>query len=173
MPIFEDQPFFVWLTGKYAAYRSETLVFSPLVSFDIFTADGDTVISGALGALLDVILGDRGQGAVSFGLIAAFPLSVSDSISNDLDLFDDIGLLLNVSFSWEVARIVKLLLEVDLPAGLHNGEFDVAEGVLINYGVRFFNETFAGDIAFVRPVGGDGDDPFILGFPLATFTVRF
>lgn len=172
LPLVEGQPFFLWLTGKYAVYRSDTLVFSPLMSFDFFTAEGENALLWTVGAMVDFILGDRGQGAISLGLFGSFLLASPASDAADLDTFDNSALMLNTSFTWEVAKIVKLLLEVDIPAAIADGEFDIAEGVLINYGVRFFNDMFAGDIGFIRPVGGDSGD-FILGLPVGTFTVRF
>jgi hypothetical protein len=172
LPIIEGQPFFAWLTGKYAAYRDDTLVFSPLLSFNFFSAGGESLLLLTVGSLLDVILGERGQAALSFGLTGSFLLVDPSAHEADLDTFDNSGILLNVGASWEVASFVKLLFEIMVPAAIIDGEFDVAEGVLISYGVRFFSEMLAGDIGFIRPVHADIEDEFILGIPWVTFTVR-
>ena len=85
----------------------------------------------------------------------------------------DFAVVYSAGATIKVAKHVKLLGEVT-SAGISesNGGFDAAEGALLSYGVRFFSDSVAGDIGFVKPVGEGGDDELVAGIPFINFTFR-
>jgi hypothetical protein len=79
------------------------------------------------------------------------------------------GLVYGVSAVHRVGRHVKLLAEVASAANLRSPDF--ADGALVNYGVRFYSGSIAGDVGFIKPVGDGGG--FILGLPFASISYRW
>jgi hypothetical protein len=75
------------------------------------------------------------------------------------------------SLQARVSRHLKLLAEVDSASAITQGTWDNAGGALVGYGVRFFDAKLAGDVGFLRPVGG-GSTNLLLGVPFVSFTVR-
>lgn len=79
-----------------------------------------------------------------------------------------------VSAIQRVGRHVKLLAEVASAAGNNSGDFENADGFLVNYGVRFHNQSIASDVGFMRPFATSGDAPdFILGVPFVNVSYRW
>ena len=74
-----------------------------------------------------------------------------------------------------VGRHVKLLGEVASAAGgvTGSGDWENINGVLVGYGVRFHTNSMAADVGFIRPVGTDGDDEFLVGLPFVNVSYRW
>jgi hypothetical protein len=74
-----------------------------------------------------------------------------------------------------VGRHVKLLGEVASAAGGVTGsnDWENINGVLLGYGVRFHTNSIAADVGFIRPVGTDGDDEFLVGLPFVNVSYRW
>jgi hypothetical protein len=72
-----------------------------------------------------------------------------------------------------VSTHVKLLAELTSAAGKVNADFDNLPGALASYGVRFHTGALAGDVGFVRPMGSELDDEFLLGLPFVNVSYRW
>ena len=74
-----------------------------------------------------------------------------------------------------VSQHVKLLGEVTSAAGGVTGSNDLEnlDGVLVGYGVRFHSNSIAADVGFLRPIGTDDDDEFLVGLPFVNVSYRW
>jgi hypothetical protein len=171
LPITEDFPLVLAIAGKLRVHKTESSIFSiqPLVL--VLSNNGSTASLMGLYALYDRILDEEGKVAVTLGGSA---LGVVGSSDADINLSDGLLLSLTAGISARTGRIVKLMGELTLPAAYHDGTTEFAEeGMLFNYGVRFFGPTLAVDLTFVRPIHPDVDTGLILGFPFVAFSARF
>jgi hypothetical protein len=84
-------------------------------------------------------------------------------------------LQLDAGFTAGLTDLVKVLVEAKMLAAYADGKFEVADAVLLNYGVRFHGKSLAADLGFLRPFvkGQDNDGPFVLGLPFVSFSYRF
>jgi hypothetical protein len=83
----------------------------------------------------------------------------------------EVALVYGAGITAKVAKHAKLLFEVDSGGGIGDEGFQNADVAVVAYGVRFFSHEIAGDIGFVKPIGGDGGD-VALGVPFINFTYR-
>ena len=75
---------------------------------------------------------------------------------------------------YKVGSSVKLIGELSFLGAAANGDFVLAQGTLLTYGVRFFSDNLAGDVGFVKPFSADmGGDIFPLGIPAVNFSYRW
>jgi hypothetical protein len=73
-----------------------------------------------------------------------------------------------------VSRHVKLLGEVTSAAGgVGSGDVENLDGVLVGYGIRFHSNAIAADVGFLRPIGTDDDDEFLVGLPFVNVSYRW
>jgi hypothetical protein len=168
----KDIPFVLLLSGKFVLLRSERTIVSVQPSVNFLRSEGNTV--GTFGAqiLTDYIVDDgaRFVVGVNAGVNGVFG-SVED---DDFDVASGAAFLLSGHASFRFARPAKLLVEVITPATLGGGEFSFHEqGTVLNYGVRFFGESIAVDLAFVRPLDPDASSALVLGIPWVAFSARF
>ncbi|HET6146124.1 MAG TPA: hypothetical protein VFH68_01220 [Polyangia bacterium] len=74
-----------------------------------------------------------------------------------------------------VSPHVKLLGEVTSMAAttVTDSNFDNVPGALVSYGVRLHTANIAGDVGFMKPISGEGEDPFLLGLPFINVSYRW
>jgi hypothetical protein len=74
-----------------------------------------------------------------------------------------------------VSPHVKLLGEVTSMAAttVADSNFDNISGALVSYGVRLHTANIASDVGFMKPISGDGNDPFLLGLPFINVSYRW
>ncbi len=174
LPILTDFPFVLALAGKWQFVDTGKILVSVQPNFMFMAQDGNSLGGFGAGIAADFILDDGGKYVVS---VSESNLMLFGDIGSGGVLTDGFAFTLAGAFSARVARIVKLLAEVSLPGALNwnTGDFEVVpEGALFSYGVRFFGETIAVDLSFLRPLHPDMDPGnFIMGFPYLTFSARF
>lgn len=175
LPVVEDFPFFLAISPKFVLHRSASTVVAlrGLIWWGTLVGDDD---DGGLGTFnggvnLDHYFDDDGRFALhaSVSLGGAFGTSIG---SDDFTVGSGLLLQIEGGFSFALARVLKLLFEVQTFALNTNDGFEFAPIVLLNYGIRFFGEDLAADLGFFKPIGDTGDDPFIMGFPFVAFSAR-
>jgi hypothetical protein len=171
IPAWRDAPLTLFLSGKFQVVRLPSLLFSVQTSAGIlsgFPDDDDGSSTLGLSALLDVILDSQGD--------FVFSTSVQTGWNYFFDDSESFGLVaLTLAFNARVAKIVKLLFEVVIPGGFTSDDFAlVEEATVFNYGVRFFGDSIAVDLSFLRPIAPVINlDYFVMGIPYVTFSARF
>lgn len=171
LPLFKDMPVVGTASAKYRVLALDRLIFSVQPTFSLVSHDGNR--AGALGAqlLLDLVLDDEGDFVLG---LAESTQWAWGSREGDLDVLDAAMVMIAGSFSARLAKNFKVLIELTLPGGYADGELrTLEEALLLSYGARFFGETVAVDLSFVRPIHPDVDSPLLLGIPLVTFSARF
>jgi hypothetical protein len=132
--------------------------------------EGESDDGGALalsgGALASFCLDGPCRSALHASVTGVVPVAENTSSS-------DFAVIYSAGATIKIAKHVKLLGEVT-SAGINdsNDGFDGADGALLSYGVRFFSDSVAGDVGFVKPLGLDDDDDLVAGFPFINFTFR-
>ncbi|MGC4064449.1 MAG: hypothetical protein QM784_07360 [Polyangiaceae bacterium] len=74
-----------------------------------------------------------------------------------------------IGLTSKLSKNIGILLEVDSATGRDNGDPDLADFALLNYGLRFSGRTMGVDIAMVKPMP---THEFVLGLPWISFTYR-
>ena len=175
LPVVEDMPLWLILSGKAVLYRDPMTVVAARAHFMYMTSlsDSDDDAIGVFGAalLVDRYLDGRGRFAVHAGLgvHGAFGVGFDGA---GVSVGHGAAFTLEGGFSLGLSRNVKLLVELQVPAASNGHDFEFAPFSLLNYGVRFHGGELAADLGFARPLGTD-DDPFVLGFPFVAFSARF
>jgi hypothetical protein len=176
LPIVENMPLVLLASGKQRVVSSDHLIFSMQPNLLLGHHDGYTAGGFGLQLLLDYVVDDEGDFVVSLGQSTQF--AFGEDFDDDVSLANGALFSLGLGASWRVARIVKLMGELVLPGGLYwgdnNAQFEVIEqALLFNYGIRFFGESIAVDLSFLRPLHPDVDNSFVMGIPWLTFSARF
>ena len=167
-PIVEDTPFLGIFNAKYVLMRSATTVVSAQAEGLILRQDG--VSAGTFGPSVQVDHHLADGAFVLHGQLSA--QGVFGGFEDEVEVGEGVLVRMSAGVSAPLGEHVKLLGEVFVPAAFADGEFEVAEVALVNYGLRFHGGTIAADQAFLRPFGID-DNPFILGIPFLGFSARF
>lgn len=171
LPIVEDFPRFFSLTGKFRVHAGSNDIFSLQPNLIYFGVEDEAAGLFGVHALYDHIFDDDGRYTLS---LAASALGILGATSGDVDLADGALLGFSSAFNARVGSIVKLMGELYLPATLTpDNSMLLEEGLLFNYGVRFFGSSIAVDLTFLRPVHPDVDSPLLMGLPFVTFSARF
>lgn len=166
-PLTTDLPFLGLLSGKLGFPVSDRVRLAASFSVAHVSEDEDEVTIGILGAALSVCTDDPCASLFSAYAYGGFAFGEDD---------DSVPLVFGASLVQRLARHVKLVLDVGTAAIVGEGTDELADGLLVSYGVRFFSDNIAGDIGFARPIFFSDDEEdfeFILGVPVATFTYRF
>ena len=180
LPVVSDMPTVLISQGKYVVSRSDRSVIAVTGNFNYFAdsldvdSDDDDDVDASLmtfgpGVLADMFLDDGGKFAVHGGL----NISGVAGGSSDLNVADGALIMLDFGFSLRASSSIKIALEGKLPAAYHDGEIEVADAVLLLYGVRFHGSSLAADLAFMRPFGDVDTGDLVLGIPYVAFTARF
>lgn len=170
LPVTSDIPLVLAFQPKFVLVRSDDTVVSLRTPLAFASSDGDTAGVIGAGVLLDQYLDKDGRFALHAGFLVAGAFGVFDS--GGFDFGDGALFELDLGASLGVASILKIILEVQLAAVASEDGFEIADVALVNYGVRFFSGSIAGDLGFTYPVGGDVDD-LLLGIPYLAFSARF
>jgi hypothetical protein len=175
-PITTSMPTYVSASAKYRFLSEGRLHLAAQGTLSYFGDGGsgdeeDHVMAGTIGALATFCVDQQCRSAVHANVTGVLPIAANTNS-------EDFGVIYSLGATVKVAKHVKLLAEVT-SAGIHDSEdgFSAGEGALVSYGARFFGGgSIAGDIGFVKPLGGgegDGDDDeFLLGIPFINFTYR-
>jgi hypothetical protein len=163
-PIIKEIPFVGYASLKGQLYRGERL---------------HLALQGSVGGGYNQ---DGGDGAFMAGLGGLASLCVRQDCSSLLSAsatyqlistgFDpgNGGLIYGASLVHRVGTHIKLLAEVASASAFSSGDL---KGALVSYGVRFYGNSIASDIGFIKPIRSDGDDPFLLGLPFASISYRW
>lgn len=171
LPIVEDFPRFVSVAGKFRLYAGSNDIFSLQPNLMYFGVDGESAALFGVHALYDHLFDDRGRYTLS---LAMSTLGVLGATEGDVDIADGAILGFSGAFNAQVAEIVKVMAELYLPGAITPDTTElVEEALLLNYGVRFFGETLAVDLTFLRPIHPDAETPLVMGIPFVTFSARF
>lgn len=186
-PPVELEPEWVALQARYVVHRSErTVVAVRLTNLDMSSWD-DYGYRGGLytlgpGVAVDRFIGDEGRVSLHAGLSMHTGPIVGESAAVE-DAADEpssatwAGLLwLEVGVTFRGTDWLDLMLEgIAAAAMTEDIGFRVAPIGLVNYGVRFFNDFVAADVALARPVGDVDADLgwLVMGFPYLGLSIRF
>lgn len=176
IPVTTDIPLVLAIQPKFVLARTPDLVLSlrtPVTIVSSFEEDVDGT-AGTVGAglLLDYRLDAEGRFAFHAGLLASGLFGAGFDSVDGFTFAEGAVFELDVGMTFSLSNLVTLLVEVQSFAAAGSGGFDVADGVLLNYGIRFHSGSIAGDLGFIRPIG-TGDDNFFLGVPYLAFSARF
>jgi hypothetical protein len=161
-PIVEGMPLAGLLALKGRIYAGERL---------------HLALQGSVGGAREVSGSGDGAFTAGAGLLASACLRqdcsslLSGSLTYQRFGSDANGLVYGVSAVHRVGRHVKLLAEVASAGSIEAGE--MADGALLNYGVRFYSGSIAADVGFIKPVGSGGSGPFLMGLPFASLSYRW
>jgi hypothetical protein len=160
-PLVENQPYFFDFTLKANLVRGP-FRFALLGSLDVvFNDDGDGFYGGRLGGAGTICITDdcRSHGGFSF---SAF---FNDDIGNNFPILFGLGI------QGRLSDLVGLIAE-PVFLGVLGETNDIASGVLAFYGIRLSGANFGVDLGLLKFFIEDIDDPFILGYPIVSFTYR-
>ena len=170
-PIVKDMPFFGIGSLKARSQLDANIHIAAIGSIMHFSLDDDyenqawSVFS--LGGMLTACLNDECSSILSGNVNVSFASETDD----DSRLVTYAGSLVH-----KVSRRVKLMAELASGTIFDRGESTDMPGFLFTYGLRFAGPEFAADVGFARPVitddDIDDDNPFVLGYPVLTFTYR-
>lgn len=170
LPVLEDLPRYVSVTGKFRLLAGSNDIFSLQPSVMHFAVDGGSASLFGVNALYDHVFDAEGRHTFT---LAATALTVPGADGGDVDLPDGGLLAVSGAFNVQPASHVKCLAEFYLPAAIGGGESDfVEQALLLNYGIRFFGRHIAVDLTFLRPIHPDAETPFVLGLPFVVFSAR-
>jgi hypothetical protein len=163
-PIIKELPFVGSASLKGQVYRGERLHLALQGSLGgAYNQDGgDGAFIGGLGALASVCIRQDCSSLLSASATYQLIGTARDSSNG--------GLIYGASLVHRVGTHVKLLAEVASASLFTSGD---VKGGLLSYGVRFYGNSIASDIGFMKLVGGDGSDPFLLGIPFASVSYRW
>lgn len=164
-PLVEDQPYFFDLSLKANLLRGP-FRFALIGSLDVlFNVDSrtDWLAGGRGGAVGTVCFGESCWSHLSMGATALF-----SNESTDLLPF-----LLNLGLVARVSELVAFLVE-PVFLGVVGDETELTNAMLLSYGIRLSGRHWGVDLGLMKviPFEGGTDDPFILGWPLVSFTYR-
>jgi hypothetical protein len=171
-PIVEDMPVIVNATAKYRLVKSGPVRFALQAGVgygrvELFDDDegdsNDGVFAFQGGALVSLCL----DGTECRSMASASVTAVTGMGEGEGTAF-----IYGAGVTAKVAKHAKLLFEATSAAGVENGNFSNAEGAVVSYGVRFHSNEIAADVGFMKPVGDNGDDDFLLGIPFINLTYR-
>jgi hypothetical protein len=172
-PIVKDMPFVGIASIKARLYRGRRVHLAVQGSIggatDVSSRENDAVGSGTRGVF---IAGAGGLASVCLRADCSSLLSASATYEHASGSGDDGGALIyGISAVHRVGAHVKLLGE--LASAGNNRSFDAQNSALLNYGVRFYGNSIASDIGFIKPIGSDVAGPFVLGLPFASVSYRW
>jgi hypothetical protein len=165
-PYVEDLPFLGLLNAKVSFTADERLHFALAGGLAMAHIDDETTSAGVLTAAMSLCTDAPCASIFSAFLTTGFSLTEDDSA---------VPLGFGASLAQRLGRHIKLVLEVATGGAFASSEVELAEGLLFTYGVRFFTGNLAGDVGLFRPIlfSEEDDLPFILGFPVVTFSYRW
>ncbi len=173
LPITTDIPLLGLFQGKFVLHRGERVTVSARANLNVIAPQevDDFVGTFGGGLMVDYYLDDSGRFALhgGFGANAVFG-SLGDSA---IELANGAAISLELGASAALGNSVKLIFDALIPAASTDQGFEVATFGLVTYGVRFFGESLAADLGFLRPVGDIDLDGFVLGIPYVAFSARF
>jgi len=186
LPVYGEIPTVILLNAKIKVVETDRVILSvqPQGGLVHKSGGGDSASIGILGAgmAVDVRLDDEAR-AIFSGAFFANTLFASDSVTgSELGETGLASFTLTAGFNYRIGDFVKLMTELTLPAAYvwagGRDTFEVIEqGLLLGYGVRFFGETLAFDLTFLRPVhpdvANDFTDIFPMGYPYIAFSAKF
>ncbi len=174
LPITADFPLTMMFSGKWQFLNTGKILVSLQPNFGFMTQEGDTLGGFGIGIAADFIVDDDGEYVFT---LSETNMMLFGNVGSDGVLSDGVAFAVAAGFTARVARAVKLLVEMSVPGAAvwDRGDFELfPEGTLFSYGVRFFGETVAVDLSFLRPIHPDADAGFlVMGFPYLTFSARF
>jgi hypothetical protein len=172
VPIFQGTPLVLAGAAKIKLLDEDDMIVSVQSGLIVASLDGD--VGGTFGGsvIADFILDPEKRAVLSTSLLTTFAFGADVGVAP--------GALLAgaVAFSYQTGDFVKLLAEVIVPV-VYRWELELfeifKEGTVLNYGVRFFGESFSVDLTFIRPIHPDAQEgnPFILGLPYLAFSSRW
>jgi len=183
LPVVEDIPLVLALQPKFVLARTPETVVALRVPFTyVNDLSSNSNSAGTLGAglVVDHYFGPTGRIGLHAGLLVTGvfgDFTFSDGNNDGADDSDRVGFAngavfeLDLGASFGVSNAVKIIVEGQIFAAAGEGGFEVADVVLINYGVRIHGSGLAGDLGFVRPIGIDSS--LILGVPYVAISARF
>jgi hypothetical protein len=170
LPIVSEMPLVLSVAPKLVLWRGHSTTLAAQVQSFIISVDGETAGLGSAGLAVDQYLDGDGRLILHGGLQAGKFFGTTDS---GINLSEGALAQLDVGITAGLTDLIKVLLEAKIFAGFDGEEFKVANVVLVNYGVRFHGQTLAADLGFLKPVGEDSNDDFVLGLPFVSFSARF
>jgi hypothetical protein len=161
-PLLEDQPYFFDLATKINVVRSQ-FRFALIGALDLLFVDDETFWGARIG----------GAGTVCFTGDCWSHASLNGTVFFNDQISDFLPLTFGVGVLGRVSDLIGFVGEGLFTAAIGDGG-GVADGMILNYGVRISGRQFGIDVGFLKfiPFEDDFDDPFILGFPLVSFTYR-
>ncbi len=162
-PLIEDQPYFFDFSLKANLVRGQ-FKFAVLGSLDVLlNVDDETYWGGRLGGIGTLCFGETCQSSVTAG-VGTF---LSDGIDRLLPFTFNLGLVGRIS------NLVAFLVE-PVFFGVIGDTTEMASGMMLNYGVRLSGRHWGLDLGLTKivPFEDDFNDPFILGYPIISFTYR-
>lgn len=163
-PLFEGQPYFFEGAVEGNVVRNETMRLAGMAAFDLLVLEDDTFWGARLSGVGTLCFGETCQSNVSAGLGAI----VNDDVVHFAPFAFHLGAIARVS------DVVALLAE-PIFVGVLGDETEVANGMILGYGVRLSGARWALDIGFMKLVPFQDstiDDGTILGWPVLSFTYR-
>ena len=171
IPITQDFPTFLLGNAKFVVARAPNLTLA-IQGEASYLSEGD-LSAGAFGAagILDYYVSPKFVLHTQLGL---------DTIWGEVDDTDEelnlaagkLGLARIVGgFHYVASDLVRLNLEVALPAAYGDGKLEFADDAILFYGVRFAGKSLSADLGFVRPVIESVN--LVTGLPWVSFAARF
>jgi hypothetical protein len=175
-PPVASPPEWVGLHAKYVVHRSDrTVVAARLTNLD-FSSWGDDGYRGGLytlgpGVAVDRFLGDAGR----FSVHAGMSLHAGALVGSVSDRKGWAGLLaLEAGATLRTTDWLDVMVEGQgAVTAAEGGLFRIAPYGLVTYGVRFYSDFVAADVALARPVGDVDLGWLALGLPYLGLSVRF
>lgn len=167
-PFFRDQPYFFDFGIKANVLRTPSLRAAIYGAFTVANFDigisTRTSLGGRVGGAFQVCI-TQGTCGSSVTLNAGTFVS---SVSADF-----LPIYLGLGGIFRVSDVVSLLAEPSFLAAIGDGSFALANGFLMNYGIRLGGRNWGVDLTLIRPFSGDlSDSALVLGIPWVTFTYR-
>ena len=165
-PLIDGQPYFFDLSTKINVLRGN-FRFAIQGALDLvfveLSGDYETEWFARVGGVGTICFTESCWSHASFGANLWF---------ND-EITDTFPVLLNFGIVGRLSDLVAFMAEPLFVAAI-GGTSDIFDGFLFNYGVRLSGSRWGLDIGFAKlvPLEDDIDDPFILGYPLVSFTYR-
>ena len=172
-PLFKDIPLVGITQGKYAFLRGDNMVVSGQVNLNVikdFDSDGTGGSFGG-GVATDVYLDAAGREVLHASVNGQWTWG---GAGGDPNVIDGFVMTASAGYSGLAGEHVKFIAEAVVLGVVNDDGLEMADAMLFNYGVRFFSDTLAADLAFMKPLLDDsGNSPFLMGLPLVTFSYRF
>lgn len=175
VPVTTDVPLVLAIQPKFVLARTPEMVVSlrtPVTIVHSFDSGDGTLGTFGAGILLDRRLDAEGRIALHAGLLASGAFGAGFDSIDGFTIGKGAFFELDLGMTFSLSNLVSLLIEVQSFAAVTSDGFDVADGVLLNYGIRFHSGSIAGDLGFIRPIGIE-DSGFLLGVPYLAFSARF